>query len=99
MSREAKGDIRIRAIDERLTRLRAERMRLVAHASQTERKRDTRRKILVGGATVLAAVEHEGVPALRTARELLEWLDGRLTRPHDRAVFDLPRRTSPSTNV
>jgi len=97
MSREAKGDIRIRAIDERLTRLRAERLRLVARASQTERKRDTRRKILVGAA-VLAAVEHEGVPALRTARELLEWLDARLTRPHDRAVFDLTRRASPSTN-
>jgi len=97
MSREAKGDIRIRAIDERLTRLRAERLRLVARASQTERKRDTRRKILVGAA-VLAAVEHEGVPALRTARELLEWLDGRLTRPHDRAVFDLTRRASSSTN-
>jgi hypothetical protein len=98
MSREAKGDIRIRAIDERLTRLRSERLRLVARASQTERKRDTRRKILVGAA-ILVAVEHEGVPALRTARELLEWLDARLTRPHDRAVFDLARRGGPSTNA
>ena len=98
MSREAKGDIRIRAIDERLTRLRAERLRLVARASKTERKRDTRRKILVGAA-ILAAVEHEGVPALRTARELLEWLDARLTRPHDRAVFDLARRGGPSTKA
>jgi hypothetical protein len=95
---ETKGHVRIRAIDERLVRLRAERSRLAARVSHTERKRDTRRKILVG-ASVLAAVEHGGVPALQTTRELLEWLDTRLTRPHDRAVFDLARRGRPSTNV
>jgi hypothetical protein len=66
--------------------------------SHTERKRDTRRKILVG-ATVLAAVEQDGVPAFRNTRELLEWLDTRLTRPHDRAVFDFARRVRPSTDV
>jgi hypothetical protein len=82
---------RIKAVDERLARLRAERIRLAARASQTERKRDTRRKILVGAA-VLAAVEHEGVPGLHTRADLLHWLDGRLTRPHDRAAFDLPER-------
>jgi len=79
---------RIRALDERLARLRAEKIRLAARASQSERRRDTRRKILIGGA-VLAAIEHEGVPALRTKTELLRWLDVQLTRPHDRAVFDL----------
>jgi large subunit ribosomal protein L7/L12 len=98
MSYETKSEARLRAIDGRLTRLRAERERLAARVSHTERKRDTRRKILVG-ATVLAAVEHEGVPALRSARELLEWLDTRLTRPHDRTVFDLARRATPSTDV
>jgi hypothetical protein len=70
--------------------LRAEKIRLLARTSQTERKRDTRRKILIGGA-VLAAVEHEGVPSLRTKAELLRWLDAQLTRPHDRAVFDMIR--------
>jgi hypothetical protein len=65
--------------------------------SHTERKRDTRRKILVGAA-VIAAVEHNG-PALRSTRELLEWLDARLTRPHDRAVFDFARRERPSIDV
>lgn len=98
MSGETKGHLRIRAIDERLARLRAERSRLAARMSHTERKRDTRRKILVGAA-VLAAVEHNGIPALRNTRELLEWLDTRLTRPHDRAVFDLARRGRPSTEV
>ena len=98
MSVETKGHVRIRAIDERLARLRAERSRLAARVSHTERKRDTRRKILVGAA-VLAAVEHNGIPTLRTTRELLEWLDTRLTRPHDRAVFDLARRGRSSTDV
>jgi hypothetical protein len=90
MSHHTRNHDRIRSLDERLTRLRAERIRLAARMSQTERKRDTRRKILVG-ATVLAAVEHDGVPALRGTAELLQWLDARLTRPHDRAVFDLTR--------
>jgi hypothetical protein len=52
---------------------------------------------------VLAAIEHEGVPAMRSQSELCRWLDARLTRPHDRAVFDLreqdgePVRVRPST--
>jgi hypothetical protein len=96
MSRTTRGDSRIRAIDERLARLRAARSRLVARATSTERKRDTRRKILVG-ATILAAVEHGGVPALGTTRELLDWLDARLTRSHDRGVFDLARRANNSS--
>ena len=98
MSRETQAHVRIRAIDERLARLRSERSRLAARMSDTERKRDTRRKILVGAA-VLAAVEHNGIPALRTTGELLEWLDLRLTRPHDRAVFDLAPQATPSKDV
>jgi hypothetical protein len=98
MSYETKSEARLRAIDHRLTRLHAERERLAARVSYTERKRETRRKILVGAA-VLASVEHNGIPAIRTMRELLEWLDTRLTRPHDRAVFDFARRELPSTDV
>jgi hypothetical protein len=79
---------RIQSLDERLARLRAEKIRLIARTNQTARKRNTRRKILIGAA-VLAAVEHEGVPSLRTKAELLRWLDARLTRPHDRTAFDL----------
>jgi hypothetical protein len=87
---------RITSIDERLARLRAERSRLVARASVSERKRDTRRKILIGAA-VLAAVQHDGVPALRTLEALTRWMDSHLTRPHDRAVFDLPESGSPES--
>ncbi len=79
---------RIQSLDERLARLRMEKNRLQARANQAERKRDTRRKILIGGA-VLAAIDHEGVPALTSKSALWHWIDRHLTRPHDRAVFDL----------
>ena len=62
MSTSDKVRARLQLIDERLARLRAERDRLAARVSRTERKRDTRRKIVLGGA-VLAALDHEGVPA------------------------------------
>ena len=80
---------RIQALEERLARLRNAKSRLIARASHTERRRDTRRKILIGGA-VLAAIGREGVPPIRSRAELLKWLDARLLRPHDRAVFELP---------
>ena len=89
MSNPEQVRARIGSLDERVARLRAEKSRLLARANQTERKRDTRRKILIGGA-VLAAIDHEGVPVLKCSAELLRWLDARLTRTHDRAVFELP---------
>jgi hypothetical protein len=88
MSQSEKVKARIQSLEERVTRLRMEKQRLVARTSQAERKRDTRRKILIGGA-VLAAIDHEGTPPLRTRSDLMAWLDSHLTRAHDRAVFDL----------
>ena len=79
---------RLHAVEQTLARLRAERNRLLARATQADRKRDTRKKILIGGA-VLAAIAHEGVPAMRNREELIAWLDLHLRRTHDRAVFDL----------
>ena len=93
MSQSEKVRVRLQLLDERLARLRADRDRLLARTSRAERKRDTRRKIVIGG-TVLAAVEHEGVPPLPTRVELVRWLDVQLTRPHDRTVFDLAPRKS-----
>ena len=79
---------RIEAMDRRLARIRQERSRLLARESLDERKRDTRRKILIGGA-ILAAIDHEGLPPLRSRADLLAWIDTQLTRPHDRTAFDL----------
>ena len=91
MSQAERVRIRLQSLDERLARLRAERDRLAARAGRTERRRDTRRKIVIGGA-VLAAVEHEGMPALQSRADLVRWLDAHLVRPHDRSVFDLAPR-------
>ena len=91
MSQAEKVRLRLQSLDVRLARLRAERDRLAARAGQTERRRDTRRKIVIGG-TVLAAVEHEGMPALQSRADLVRWLDAHLERPHDRSVFDLSPR-------
>jgi hypothetical protein len=88
MSQSDKFRTRVQSIDERVARLRARRGRLLARAGLAERKRDTRRKILIGGA-VLAAIGREGVPSMQSASELHRWLDERLARPHDREVFGL----------
>ena len=93
MAHTDKVRARVTLLDERLARLRAEKGRLLARAGKAERRRDTRRKIVIGG-TVLAALEHEGVPLMRTEIELRRWLDARLTRPNDRVVFDLETRKS-----
>ncbi len=94
MAQSEKVRARLELLDDRLARLRAEKERLLARASKAERRRDTRRKILIGG-TVLAALDHEGVPPLRTRAELVRWLDAHLSRPHDRVVFDLdPAKTA-----
>jgi hypothetical protein len=87
MNRPDQIRARLTSVNEILARLHAERNRLLARATQAERKRDTRKKILIGGA-VLAALAHEGVPPIANLQALLAWLDPRLTRTHDRAVFD-----------
>lgn len=80
---------KLQTLDDRLARLRAERGRVVARASHAARTLDTRRKILVGAAVLAALDLGNEVPAFSSPADLTRWLDGRLTRPHDRAVFDL----------
>src|SRR2546428_1660153 len=82
---------RIQSLDERLARLRTEKNRLIARAGHAERKRDTRRKILIGGAG-LAAIHHEGGPVVPSVSQLLPWLDTKLTRsPHRAALCLVPK--------
>jgi hypothetical protein len=89
----AKLDERIATLHERLQQLKAQQQRTAARQksleSRRQRKADTRRKILVG-AMLLARVEQG-----RTSEaELHAWLDEVLTRPDDRALFDLPGRVT-----
>jgi hypothetical protein len=79
---------RVKLLEEKLSKLRAEKGQLLARASKAERRRETRQKIVIGG-TVLAALGEGGVPPLQTAEDLQRWLDERLSRPQDRAVCAL----------
>jgi hypothetical protein len=53
-------------------------------AARNERGKDLRRKILVG-AIVLARVEAGEIPK----EDLRRWIEPKLIRPEDRALFDL----------
>ena len=84
-----KLDERISSLETKLQQLKTRQARLEARkkslASRRARKDDTRRKILLG-AVVLARIDR-GELELATVRT---WLDAALTRPDDRALFDLP---------
>jgi hypothetical protein len=86
-----KLDERITALETRLKELKNRQQRISARQRALEarrnRKTDTRRKILAG-AIVLARVEQGRLPSA----ELRAWLDEALTRPDDRALFELPER-------
>ncbi|MGH7744472.1 MAG: mobilization protein [Steroidobacteraceae bacterium] len=86
-----KIDERISALEERLKQLKARQQRMEnrhrAVESRRARKADTRRKILLG-AIVLARMEQGRLQK----SDVHGWLDEALTRPDDRALFDLPKR-------
>jgi hypothetical protein len=83
-----KLDDRITSLEARLRNLKAEQQRVAARQRALEvkrtRKEDTRRKILIG-AIVMARIEQGRFPET----DLKAWLDEALTRPDDRALFDL----------
>jgi hypothetical protein len=79
----------IDALEQRLKQLKIRQQRMEARRRSLESRRarrdELRRKILVG-AVVLAKIE-QGEFQQAT---LDEWLEAALTRPDDRALFDLP---------
>ena len=79
---------RIQKLEARLKALKLREAKAAARKrvvlGQRDRKDDTRRKILVG-AVVLAKVD-QGVIG---EADLRTWLAGALSRPKDRALFDL----------
>ncbi len=77
-----------KTIEQRLAELEAQRSALKARLSETERKNDIRRKILIGS-LVLHHLETSEDPSFRT--QLGEWLRRELpvflTRDNDKALF------------
>ena len=82
-------DVRIAVLEAKLKQEKARKAQIAARqrAAQAKltRQQDTRRKILVGAA-ILAKVERSEWPK----DKLLAMMDATLTRPDDRALFDLP---------
>lgn len=91
----AKLSERIEVLESRLRELRHRQQRVEARKrtlqGQRERRDDTRRKILVG-ALVLTQVDRGDYPRERLQNELNAFL----TRPGDRALFDLDSRATRS---
>ena len=81
-------DDKIESLQTKLKQLKTQQARLEARkkhlASKRVRADNTRRKILPG-AIVLTRVEQGKIPEA----EFRSWLDATLTRPDDRALFDL----------
>jgi hypothetical protein len=84
-----KLDEQISVLQDRLTQLKLRQQRGEARKraleSQRERKADTRRNVLVG-ALVLSKVRDGEMDA----NLLRSWLESALSRPAERALFDLP---------
>ncbi len=80
---------RISTLEDRLKQLKAKQhqidTRRRTQESRKTRKDDTRRKILVG-AVVLAKVDRGDL----SGTQLRQWMSESLTRPDDRALFNLP---------
>ena len=86
----AKPEERRRKLQEKQARIKAELQRLDARERETERKRDTRRKILLGA--LLQDIMDRG-EVVTTRREIImAKLERFLERDRDRALFDLPPR-------
>ena len=87
-----KLDEQISTLQERLKQLKLRQQRTEARKrafdAQREKKAETRRQF-VAGAVILAKVREGMLPESQFRR----WLDEALTRPDDRALFDLPPKT------
>ncbi len=88
-ARMPKIDDQISTLQERLKQLKLRQQRSEARKraldARRERKTETRRKFVVG-AVILDRVRDGALDGV----QLRTWLDQALTRPEDRALFDLP---------
>ena len=91
MGKQPSSDERIAALERRKLQIANRITRLRVVESTKERKRDTRRKILAGSWVLASAAQDPDA-----ARRLTQGLDAFLTKPQDRAVFDLqpPKETA-----
>ena len=87
---------RIAALDSRIAELQARRERLVALERERARKRDTKRRIVLGGGLIAAARQGDS-----EARRIIASVVNHLDRNADRAAFDgweIPAAAVPERN-
>jgi len=77
---------RIKKLQERKAAIDAEIQKIKARTQKEDRKKDTRRKILIGG--IIMKLVKDGVEGW-SSEKLKLLLDRELTRDDDRALFDL----------
>lgn len=89
----AEPNARVKKLEEAQARLNAELQRARGRLAQEQRKKETRRKILVGSAYLEAADKDPKLMA-----ELRKGLDEFLKNDRDRELFELPPRSKGSTS-
>jgi len=90
MSDTKQQDPELKKLEQQMAALSDKMKRRKAKLASDERKRDTRRKVLVGAAMTKAAMSD---PTLRD--RIHDELNTQLTKPGDRELFDLPKIASP----
>jgi large subunit ribosomal protein L7/L12 len=85
-------EARIKAQEQKLKQLKAQKQQIEARkrsaAAKITRQQDTRRKVLAG-AMILEMMERDE----NTRQRFTQRLDSYLTRPDDRALFELPKES------
>ncbi|MGS0943774.1 hypothetical protein ACVA51_25065 (plasmid) [Pseudomonas luteola] len=79
---------------EQEAQLKAQIQQIKQRQSEVERKRDARRKILIGGAILSKVKKGEW-----HQKQLIDLLDGELTADRDRELFNLPKKTGSSNDL
>lgn len=86
-SKRERAEEKIKQLEEKRAKVNAQIQREKVRLSQAERKRDTRRKILVGS-IILTQVERGEI----SRENLMKLLDERLEREQDRELFGLENK-------
>jgi hypothetical protein len=80
-------------LEERQAKIKAEKQRIMARINQAERKKDTRRKILIGAAMMNLVKQGR-----MEAHKITAMMDSFLTQERDRALFGLSNKAEKGNN-
>jgi hypothetical protein len=90
---DAKIKKQLERLQEQQAKIKAEKKRIMARLNQEERKKDTRKKNLIG-----AAVMNLVKQGKMETQKLNAMMDGFLTQERDRSLFGLPNKANKGKN-